>query len=657
MEGDEGFLIGFNVADEGDRCWWNIGGWSNTKTQLEERISYVNNPVGNESSLTVENGRTYHITIAVNNDNVKCYLDGEQIHDYNFTVLEGILHHAFEGCSNLSSITIPNTVTSIGERAFYGCSSLPSITIPNTITSIGLSAFENCWGLANVEIPNSVTSIGAYVFKGCAGLTSVNIPNSITSISEQAFYGCSALTNIEIPNSVTSIGQYAFHSCSSLTELVIPSSVSSIGWGAFEQTPQLASIVVDDANTTFDSRDNCNAIIETATNTLVAACKNTVIPNTITAIGGAAFTGCTGLNSVIIPENVTSIGSWAFNECSGLTSLTIPKSVTSIGENSFSGCNNLTEIHWTPNADTNLSSSLSSANLTSTDRTLYLYKNAENATMVDQLVISLDGQFKEIIEYYVLDLTQADYHNWTAPDATGEIVGNGYCVYEVGNSAGNIYGNPNVTACDYADLSDCGGLIVIASAGTPRFLFNRPTDDSQDYIIIPNNAEQTAKYQTTVDNGDGTISYIINVPAIVADYGFCHLHAIKGANWQDATIESIEVSRKNINFADANVKALCIANWDTSHDGELSFNEAAAVTSLGTVFKGNTEITSFDELQYFTGLTEIGDNSFDFCTALTSVIIPSTVTTIGVDAFSHCPMTTVTIPESVEIMLSAIVAS
>ena len=486
VEGDEGFLIGFNVADEGDRCWWNIGGWSNTKTQLEERISYVNNPVGNESSQTVENGRTYHITIAVNNDNVKCYLDGEQIHDYNFTVLERILHHAFEGCSNLSSITIPNTVTSIGERAFYGCSSLPSITIPNTITSIGLSAFENCWGLANIDIPNSVTSIGAWVFKGCAGLTSVNIPNSITSISEQAFYDCSALTNIEIPNSVTSIGQYAFHGCSSLTELVIPSSVSSIGWGAFEQTPQLASIVVDDANTTFDSRDNCNAIIETATNTLVAGCKNTVIPNTITTIGGAAFTGCTGLNSliipesvtslegwafngcsglttVILPESVTSIGDWAFADCYGLTSVTIPESVTSIGDAAFWGCWGLTEIHWTPNADTNLSSSLSSANLTSTDRTLYLYKNAENAAMVDQLVISLDGQFKEIIVIFI-ELTA-----YLAEDGSGDY----YCTYY--NADDSYVVGDNLAVAYTATVSGStvtltpieGGVIL---AGTPVVL-------------------------------------------------------------------------------------------------------------------------------------------------------------------------------------------
>ncbi len=192
-------------------------------------------------------------------------------------------------------------------------------------------------------------------------------------------------------------------------------------------------------------------------------------------------------------------------------------------------------------------------------------------------------EVEDKVEYEAVDLTQADYHNWTAPDATGEIVGNGYCVYEVGNSAGNIYGNPNVTACDYADLSDCGALIVTASAGTPRFLFNRPTDDSQDYINIPNNGEQTAKYQTTMDNGDGTISYIINVPAIVADYGFCHLNAIKGANWQDATVDAIEVLRVKAEEPEAPVIEIAferIAGKAYTGD-DVPYDEAAILEALG----------------------------------------------------------------------------
>ena len=253
--------------------------------------------------------------------------------------------HTFRGCSSLTSVTIPNSVTSIGYAAFSGCSKLTTIKIPNSVTSIGDKAFYECSRLREVIIPDSVTSIGDYTFYKCSGLTSVTIPNSVTSIGDEAFYECSRLTSVTIPNSVTSIGKLVFEGCSDLTSVTIPNSVTSIGYRTFCDCSGLTSVRIEDGNEVYDSRDNCNAIIETATNSLIIGSNSTVIPNSVTSIGNWAFYKFSGLTSVAIPNSVTSIGWYAFRGCSGLTSVTIPNSVTSIGDEAFSSCPELTDVY------------------------------------------------------------------------------------------------------------------------------------------------------------------------------------------------------------------------------------------------------------------------------------------------------------------------
>ena len=210
----------------------------------------------------------------------------------------------FKGCSVLTSVTIPSSVTSIGFRAFEGCSGLTSLIIPSSVTSIERSAFKDCSGLTSLTIPSSVTEIGKSVFEGCSGLTSLTIPSSVTEIGESAFKGCSGLTSLIIPSSVTSIGSYVFENCSGLTSITIPSSVTEIGGAAFKGCSSLINLYykIDEKIETYLRYGHLYINVKCGIEYYLNDKKITsvAIPSTITKLGEYAFQNCRDLTSVYV---------------------------------------------------------------------------------------------------------------------------------------------------------------------------------------------------------------------------------------------------------------------------------------------------------------------------------------------------------------------
>ena len=263
---------------------------------------------------------------------------------YKGLPVTSIYSNVFRGTA-ITTVVIPNSITSIGSSAFYGCSNLTSVVIGDSVTSIGDYAFTHCTSLTSVVIGDSVTSIGDYAFYNCTSLTSITIPDSVTSIGDWAFYKCTSLTSITIPDGVTSIGSSAFEDCISLTSITIPDSVTSIGDWAFYKCASLASVVIGDSVTSIGDYafENCSSLTSVTCPAFAIShiSKNklqTVVITSGDAIGSSAFDGCFNLTSVVIGDSVTSIGYYAFYNCTSLTSITIPDSVTSIGSSAFSNC-------------------------------------------------------------------------------------------------------------------------------------------------------------------------------------------------------------------------------------------------------------------------------------------------------------------------------
>ena len=530
-----------------------------------------------------------------------------------------------------------------------------------------------------------LTSINDDAFSGCRSLAAVTLPPSVQTIGEFSFYGCNSLSSIEIPNSVISIGTEAFRSCGALTSITIPSSVTSIGENPFFFCPALASITVEAGNTVYSSPEGSNAIIKTNEHKLVSGCKNTVIPDGVTTIGASAFVGCSGLTEINIPSSVTLIDAWAFSNCSGLIALTIPSSVSYIGDVAFDGCINLTEmtvLAATPpyldggvfgevNPDIPIYVPMGNlADYQNYNNSYYGYTSWGNFTNFFGSVTI--GDEASNYTHYTLPVNMYYNYSLTQQIYTAEEIGTSGAITSIAfdyisdlpfTTEGLKVYMKNVdkttfdSDTDMVDLSDAtlvyDGTFAASRAGwvslqlqtpfhyggTSNLLLccYDPTDGFPGYQIIFR--------QTTTDDNYTALTY--HSDQFNPDIN--NISSFDGEKYRLKYRNNIYLAiNPNIQFADPAVKAICVAQWDTDSNGELSYDEAAAVTSLGEAFKNNESITSFNELQYFTGLTSIEPYAFYGCNNLTSVTLPHGVTSIGNSAFYNCSgLTSVTIGNSV----------
>ena len=287
-------IVGYNV----ERICGDVFSGCNIENVVwNARNCTVYCPIGDEYS--------YGYTLPFEASRITSFTFGDEV--------EIIPSHICESMYNLTSIAIPESATSIEENAFYGCNGLTTITIPENVTSIGDEAFSSCSNLTSIIMGNGVISIGSRTFYNCASLAAITLPNSVQSIGDGAFAYCSKLTSIIIPQSVTSIG-----------------NISVFGW-----CDKLTSISVENGNIVYDSRNNCNAIIETASNLLVAGCKTTSIPASVTTIGRNSFIGLRGITSIEIPEGVTRVEDNAYYSTRDCISIHFPSTLTYIGMDAF----------------------------------------------------------------------------------------------------------------------------------------------------------------------------------------------------------------------------------------------------------------------------------------------------------------------------------
>lgn len=517
----------------------------------------------------------------------------------NGYAVKGLSDYAFSRCENLTSVVIPDGITSIGKSTFSGCKGLTSIVIPDGVTSIGEAAFSLCTNAVTIDIPNSVTddSFGDYVFGGCESLTAINIPEGVSRIGSSAFRDCKSLKSVTIPSTVSIIYEFAFDGCASLASVTLSENMKYIGTGAFSGS----------------------------------CITSLTLPKT--------FTTSYSLNN--ISYSGTEIG-----DIKTLKKVVVSKGVGSLYE-VFRYCGNIETIICYNENPVNASNCWNSYPAP----VLYVPEGSKEAYMADNNWNRLTIVEMKPLSFADPNVKSISVSNWDS-DGDGEL--NQLEVAEIADLGMAFQNKIDITS--FNELKSFTSLTTIGEDAFANCI-------GLSSIFIPYSVKSIDNNAFLGCNSLTSVSVENPLPCTLASNAFPNrtnatLYVPAGSKaayssadyWKEfKAIVEIDASSMNITFADAAVKMLCVskADWDTNGDGELSIAEAEAITDLGNTFYYKN-IKSFNELQYFTGISAIDDQAFYSCKSLESVVLPQTVTTIGNSAFYGCAnLTDIIIPNQV----------
>lgn len=689
-------------------------------------------------------------------------------------------YQAFVNCRNVTEVVLPNTVTELYLYSF-AYSGIKRFTLPRSVSIIHYAALtetdsletiivdsenpvfdsrNNCNAIIETAsntlvrgcitsfVPDGITAIGSGAFLSCCAHDwTIELPNSVTRIETQAFNSCD-LTDIKLPNNLQYVGYSAFGG-SKLTSVVIPASVTEMGIGAFNCNG-LTSIVVEQGNQVYDSRDNCNAIIETATNTLFEGFSVTVIPNSVTAIGSSAFREVWNLHEITIPESVAAIGEHAFihtylekvtserpepveipdnafsDNCYEQATLYVPQSSieaysTTGGWKNFKSIlaiveggtaepyavlseDSLTVTFYYDDQKTsrggmdinnsildNSNSPYGTATSAVFDVSFDAYRPTSTACWFENCsslatingieylhtddVTNMSWMFECCFNLEELDLSNFNTSNVTemygmflscqglkslnvSSFNTSKVVGMNQMFCGLSNLTNLDLSNFDTSNVRwmYAMFADCPNLTSLDISSFNSALVSNMGDLFSNCVKLKTIYVGDGWATTGVEeNGDHVFD---NCPSLVGGMGTAY-----NANHIDYTYAHIDGGVSNpgyftdknapviddniIQFADAAVKAICVEKWDADGDGELSKAEAAAVTSLNKAFNQNDDIISFEEFQYFTGVTMLVEWEFHDCSNLKKIVLPPHLQSIEDHAFYYCGIDSIVLPASV----------